>query len=87
VRVDGQVLSVGRHLEPRGEGVPTRPRAGVVDGRFTNDGGVDGLDLVMRSSSHLTVRARVDGHIVDAAHVWIGADGHRPDAVPTRITK
>jgi hypothetical protein len=87
VRVDGQVLSTGRHLEQRGEGVLTRPRAGIVGYRFTNYGGVDGLDLVTRCSSHLTVRARVDGQAVDAAHVWIGADGHHPDAVPTRIAK
>ena len=87
IRVDGQVLSVGRHLEQRGEGVLTRPMAGDVGFRFTNHGGVDGLDLVTRCTSHLTLRVRVDGHVVDASHVWIGADSHHPPSVPTRVTK
>ena len=87
VRVDGQVVSVGRHLEQRGEGVVTRTATGVVGFRFTNYGGVDGLDLATRCTSHLTVRVRVGGHAVDASHVWIGADGHHPAAVPTRIAK
>ena len=87
IKVDGQLVSWGRHLENAGEGVVTRTGAGVAGFRFVNYGGVDGLNFVTRCSSTLTVRVKMNGTVVSADHVYIGADGHHPDALPTTITK
>lgn len=87
IKVDGRLVSWGRHLERGGEGVVTRSGAGVAGFRFVNRGGVDGLDFVTRCSSTLTVRVRMNGAVVDADHVFVGADGHHPSSLPTTITK
>jgi len=87
IKVDGQLVSWGRHLENAGEGVVARTGAGVAGFRFVNYGGVDGLNFVTRCSSSLTVRVKLNGTPVSADHIYIGADGHHPDAVPTVITK
>jgi len=85
VRVDGRIVSIGRHLENAGEGIVYPSTAGVVGFRFVNYGGVDGLDFVTRCASTVEVRVKVGGATVDADHVFIGADGHHPDAVPTSV--
>ena len=38
-----------------------------------------------RGASTVEVRVKVGGVTVDADHVFIGADGHHPDAVPTSV--
>jgi hypothetical protein len=85
VRVDGRIVSIGRHLENAGEGIVYPSTAGVVGFRFVNYGGVDGLDFVTRCASTVSVRVKVDGTTVAADHVYVGADGHHPDAVPTTV--
>ncbi len=87
IRVDGRLVSWGRHLERGGEGVVTRTGAGVAGFRFVNYGGVDGLDFVTRCSSTLTIRVKMNGAVVSADHIFIGADGHHPSSLPTTITK
>ncbi|MGZ4676357.1 MAG: hypothetical protein ACXVJ7_01155 [Acidimicrobiia bacterium] len=87
ITVDGQLVSWGRHLENRGEGTVTRTGTGVAGFRFVNYGGVDGLNFVTRCSSTLTVRVKLDGVTVPADHIFVGADGHHPDAVPTVVRR
>ena len=85
VRVDGRIVSIGRHLENAGRRRRLPVDAPVSSGfRFVNFGGVDGLDFVTRCASTVSVRVKVDGTTVGADHVFIGADGHHPDAVPPR---
>ena len=86
VRVDGAIVGVGRHLERGAEGVLNRGK-GVVDFRFVNHGGVDGMNFVTRCSTTLTVNVKRNGVTVDAAHVYVGASGANPTAVPFTITK
>ncbi len=87
IRVDGQLVSWGRHLENRGEGTVTRVAAGRAAFRFVNYGGVDGLDFVTRCSSTVRIRVKVDGVAVPASQIFIGADGHHPSSLPTTITR
>ena len=87
IKVDGQIFAVGRLLESRAEGVVTRSGAGAAYFRFVNHGGVDGLNFGTRCSSSVKVNVKRNGVTVPAAHVYIGAAGANPDAVPFTITK
>lgn len=87
IKVDGQLVSWGRHLENGGEGVVTRTAAGRAAFRFVNYGGVDGLNFVTHCSSSISVRVKLDGVPVPAEQIYIGADGHHPASLPTTITR
>ena len=86
VKVDGQIFGVGRHLENGGEGVVNRT-AHAVYFRFVNYGGVDGMNFGTRCSTTLTVNVKRNGVTVAADHVYIGATGSHPTAVPFSIAK
>ena len=86
IAVDGAMLSVGRHLEDGAEGIAKVSRQRIVF-RFVNHGGVDGLNFATKCSTTLRVNVRADGVAVSADHVYIGAAGNHPDAVPFSITK
>lgn len=87
IKVDGQLVSWGRHLENGAEGVVTRTAAGRAAFRFVNHGGVDGLNFVTRCSNTISVRVKLDGVPVPAEQIHIGADGHSPASLPTTITR
>lgn len=87
IKVDGQLVSWGRHLENRAEGVVTRTDAGRAAFRFVNYGGVDGLNFVTRCASTLSVRVKLDGVPVPAEQIFIGTDGHHPASLPTTVTR
>lgn len=86
VRVDGAIVAVGRHLERGGEGVIRRGK-GVVDFRFVNHGGVDGLNFVTKCSTTVTVNVKRNSVTVDPAHVYVGASGANPAALRFTISK
>ena len=87
VKVDGQIVAIGRRLESGAEGVVTRTGAGAAYFRFVNYGGIDGLNFATRCSTNLRVNVKRNGVTVPAAHVYIGASGTNPDAVPFTISK
>ena len=86
VRVDGAIVGVGRHLERGAEGVLRRAK-GVVDFRFVNHGGVDGLNFVTKCSTTVTVNVKRNGVTVDPTHVYVGESGANPAAVPFTISR
>jgi hypothetical protein len=86
IKVDGRILSVGRHLENRAEGVVNvGPQKAVF--RFVNYGGVDGLNFVTKCSTTLTINVKRNGVTVGAADVHIGASGANPTAAPFTINR
>ena len=86
VKVDGQIFGVGRHLENGAEGVVHRGTHAEYF-RFVNYGGGDGMNFGTRCSTTLTVNVKRNGVTVAADHVYIGAAGSHPTAVPFSIAK
>ena len=83
VSTDGALVSVRRHLE--GGDVTLRPGPHSVAYRFTNYGGVDGIDFGALCGSTIKVTAVLDGHVVPASHIVIGAGNTHPSGQPVVI--
>jgi hypothetical protein len=83
VSTDGALVSVRRHLE--GGDVTLTPGAHGVAYKFTNYGGVDGIDFGALCGSTITVTALLDGHVVPASHIVIGAGNTHPNRQPIVI--
>ena len=83
VSADGALVSVRRHLE--GGDVTLRPGPHSVAYRFTNYGGVDGIDFGALCGSTLKITAVLDGHLVPASHIVIGARNTHPTGQPITI--
>jgi hypothetical protein len=85
VSTDGVLVSVRRHLE--GGDVTVRPGPHSVAYRFTNYGGVDGIDFGAVCASTIRVTAYLDGHLVPASHIVIGAGNTHPTGQPVTVHK
>jgi hypothetical protein len=83
VSTDGLLVSVRRHLE--GGDVTLRPGPHSVAYRFTNYGGVDGIDFGALCGSTIRVTAFLDGHAVPLSRVVIGAGNTHPATEPIVI--
>ena len=86
VKVDGKIFAVGRHLENGAEGV-VRLGAHAAVFRFMNFGGVDGMNFRTKCSTTFRVNVKKNGVTVPTEHVYIGAAGDHPAAVPFIITR
>ena len=85
VSTDGLLVSVHRHLE--GGDITLSPGPHSVGYRFTNYGGVDGIDFVALCASTIRVTAYMNGHLVPASHIVIGAGNTHPGGQPIVIHK
>jgi hypothetical protein len=85
VSTDGVLVSVRRHLE--GGDVTVRPGPHSVGYRFTNYGGVDGIDFGAVCGSAIRVTAYLDGRAVPVSQIVIGAGNTHPSAQPIVIHK
>ena len=83
VSTDGTLVSVRRHLE--GGDVTLTPGAHSVAYKFTNYGGVDGIDFGALCGSRIIVTAVLDGHVVSSSHIVIGAGNTHPNGQPIVI--
>jgi hypothetical protein len=83
VSTDGRLVSVRRHLE--GGDITLSPGPHSVVYRFTNYGGVDGIDFGALCGSTIRVTAFLDGHVVPVSHVVIGAGDTHPPSQPIVI--
>jgi hypothetical protein len=83
VSTDGLLVSVRRHLE--GGDVTLSPGPHSVAYRFTNYGGVDGIDFGALCGSTIRVTANLDGHAVPVSHVVIGSGDTHPASEPIVI--
>lgn len=85
VSTDGLLVSVHRHLE--GGDITLSPGPHSVGYRFTNYGGVDGIDFVGLCASTIRVTAYMNGHLVPASHIVIGAGNTHPGGQPIVVHK
>jgi hypothetical protein len=85
VSTDGGLVSVRRHLE--GGDATFHPGPHTLGYRFTNYGGVDGVDFGVACGSTIRVSAYLDGHAVPVSNVVIGAGNTHPAAMPIVIHK
>jgi hypothetical protein len=59
----------------------------VITFRFTNYGGVDGINFATSCAQHLTFSFDVDGHAVTPDHIWIGHDSNNPLENPFTVNR
>ena len=85
VSTDGGLVSVRRHLE--GGDVTLTPGPHSVAYRFTNYGGVDGIDFGIACGSTVRITANLNGHPVGTAHIVIGAANAHPATTPIVVHK
>ncbi len=85
ISTDGKLVSVRRHLE--GGDVTVRPGPHSEAYRFTNYGGLDGIDFGVACGSGFRLTAFLDGHPVPASHIVIGAHNVHPSSQPIVIKK
>jgi hypothetical protein len=83
VSTDGLLVSLRRHLE--GGDITLRPGPHSVAYRFTNYGGVDGIDFGALCGSTIRVTAYLDGHAVPVSHIVVGAGDTHPASQPIVI--
>ncbi len=85
ITTDGALVFGRRHLE--GGDLTVRRDGNRVVFRFTNYGGVDGLDFGLRCASTLRVSIKMDGEPLATDLVVIGGDSAHPDTNPFVIRK
>jgi hypothetical protein len=85
VSTDGKLVSVRRHLE--GGDITLTPGPHSVAYRFTNYGGIDGIDFGALCGSTIRVTASLDGHPVPVSHIVIGAGDKHPASQPIVIRR
>jgi hypothetical protein len=85
VSTDGLLVSVRRHLE--GGDITLSPGPHSVGYRFTNYGGVDGIDFGALCGSAIRVTANLDGHPVPVSHMVIGSGNRHPASQPIVIRR
>jgi hypothetical protein len=85
VSTDGLLVSVRRHLE--GGDITLSPGPHRVGYRFTNYGGVDGIDFAALCASTIRVTAYMNGRLVPVSHIVIGAGNTHPSSQPIVIHK
>jgi hypothetical protein len=85
ITTDGTIKSVTRYTE-RGDLTLDRGRHRVVY-RFTNYGGVDGLDFVLPCSSQVRFSVAMNGHALATDHIVIGAGAEHPASNPFTVSK
>jgi hypothetical protein len=83
VSTDGLLVSVRRHLE--GGDITLSPGPHSVVYRFTNYGGVDGIDFGALCGSTIRVTAFMNGRPVPVSHVVIGSGDTHPASQPIVI--
>jgi hypothetical protein len=84
IYTDGNVTSLKRFSE-RGDVKLSGPHRVVY--RFTNYGGVDGLDFVLPCSSYVKFAVSFDHVALPTSHIVIGQGRHHPASNPFRIAK
>jgi hypothetical protein len=85
ISTDGVVKSVRRHLE-RGDATLDISRHRVTY-RFTNYGGVDGIDFVVPCSSYVRLSVALDRHALPTSDIAIGHANQHPASNPFTISK
>jgi hypothetical protein len=85
ITTDGVIKSVKRHAEARDVKVDVGPHRVVY--RFTNYGGVDGIDFVLPCSSHVRFAVAIDHAPVSTGHIVVGHGNQHPASNPFSITK
>lgn len=85
ITTDGRLAYVGRHLEG-GDATISRSddRIGF---RFTNYGGVDGLDFRAACGTELTIAGSMDGRRLPPTRVVIGGANTHPGSVPFTVSR
>jgi hypothetical protein len=84
IYTDGNVKSLKRFTE-RGDVKLSGPHRVVY--RFTNYGGVDGLDFVLPCSSSVSFAVSFDHVALPTSHIVIGHDRQHPASNPFTIAK
>lgn len=85
ITTDGRLAYVGRHLEG-GDATISRS-TDKIGFRFTNYGGVDGLDFRSACGTELTITGSIDGRRLPPTRVVIGRTNAHPAAVPFTISR
>jgi len=83
---DGDIFGIGRRIEgPDKVSVTSGHR--LLGYRFTNFGYIDGVAFRTRCGEHIGISGSIDGHPLTPEQVFIGRDGHHPDAVPFGLVR
>jgi hypothetical protein len=85
ISTDGYIVYGPRHLE--GGDVALTRVPGKVSFRFTNFGGVDGIDFMVKCASYVKVGVRMNGELVPTGDIVVGGDSAHPDANPFTLEK
>jgi hypothetical protein len=85
VTTDGTIKALTRYTE-RGDLTLDHGRHRVVY-RFTNYGGVDGLDFVLPCSSSVRFSVAMNGRLLSTNHIVVGGGADHPAANPFTISK
>jgi hypothetical protein len=85
IRTDGDIKDVARRVERRDAVLHVGKH--VVAYRFTNYGGVDGIDFVVPCSSTVKFVVAMNGHRLPSDEILLGADNTHPSSNPFSISK
>jgi hypothetical protein len=86
VRSATRIYGVETHDE-RGDAVIEHADDHAVTLRARNFGYLDGMNFRTACGRGIDVSGTIDGHPLDAAHVFIGHDGDHPDQFPVVISR
>ena len=89
ITTDGVIKSVKRHTEARDFTIKLSKRPGTqtVAYRFTNYGGVDGIDFVVPCSSYVRFATSFDHTALPTGKIVVGHDNEHPASNPFKISK
>ncbi len=85
ISTDGYIVYGPRYLE--GGDVALTRVPGKVSFRFTNFGGVDGIDFAVKCASYVKVGVRMNGELLSTDDIVVGGDSAHPDANPFKVEK
>jgi hypothetical protein len=74
------------HLE-KGDKVHLGKHNRTLTFRFSNTGGLDGLNFTTECSKRVHVTVGINGHQASPLRVYLGAHGHHPTSVPFTIDR
>ena len=83
---DGAIYGVARRTEKKDRVSHTASRH-TITFRFTNYGGIDGLDFKVRCGKHLRFNGQLDKKQLAPEQVWMGTSNQHPEKVPFQITR
>ena len=86
VKSSTKIYGVETHDES-GDAVIEHADDHAVTLRATNWGYIDGMNFRTACGRGIEVSGTIDGHPLDAAHVFVGHDGDHPDQFPVVITR